>query len=355
MSGRTPSKGRGAQSNRSSRYSHYVINPVIENGPDISVTASRKTISSPDNAKSALTYNQSPDIPFDRSVNPYRGCEHGCVYCFARPGHAYLDLSPGLDFESRLFYKAHVATILKNELQKPNYHCDTIALSPNTDCYQPLERRLGLTRQILDVLNRCHHPVSIITKSALVLRDMDLLVGLAERNLVSVLVSVTTLDPRLSARLEPRASAPHRRLQIIEKLSEAGIPTGVLFAPLIPFINDNEIESILDTCQQRGARSASYVLLRLPLEVKDLWIEWLHTHYPDRAKRVMKILHDTREGKAYDPTFGKRMTGSGVYADLISKRFNLASKRIGLSRRSEPLDKARFDPQLLSDQLRLFD
>ncbi len=357
MSADYPRKGRGAQSNQPSRFLSDVVVAMPEDDDEHrnQSVIPIKTTCRPDTARSALTYNQSPDIPFDRSINPYRGCEHGCIYCFARPSHAYLDLSPGLDFETRLFYKTGLVDTLKTELQARSYRCDTVALSPNTDCYQPIERRFGITRQILEVLYQCRHPVSIITKSSLVLRDTDLLATMAQRNLITVVVSVTTLDSGLSARLEPRAAAPHRRLDIIEKLSIAGVPTGVLFAPVIPFINDNEIEDVLAACKQRGATSAGYVLLRLPLEVRNLWLEWLESYFPDRASRVMKTLRDAHGGKDYDSTFGKRMTGAGVYADLIEQRFNLARQRNRMSQRSMKLDTHQFNPALLSGQLQLFD
>jgi len=347
-------KGRGAQSNHAGRFESR-HSETVEDGWGTDPRATRiKTEQLNDTSRSLITYNQSPDIPFDRSVNPYRGCEHGCSYCFARPTHTYLGFSAGLDFETRIMVKHDAATLLADELQKPSYRCDTIALSPNTDCYQPIEKELRITREILEVLKRCHHPVSIITKSALVQRDIDLLAEMARDNLANVVVSVTTLNAKLSAQLEPRASAPHRRIQTIEKLASAGIPVGVLVAPVIPFINDNEMETILETCHHNGATSAGYVLLRLPLEVRDLWLEWLETHYPDRLERVMKAIRASRGGKDYEAEFGTRMSGTGELAGLIRQRFDLARQKFSLKPRSTVLNTSLFNPSRLSDQLTLF-
>ena len=347
-------KGRAALSNRSGRFEHQVIEQVDDGWGEDHRPETIRTSTFNDTSRSVIAYNESPDIRFDRSINPYRGCEHGCIYCFARPTHAYLGLSPGIDFETRLAVKNDAAKLLAKELQARSYSCDTIALSPNTDCYQPLDRELGLTRQILEVLQRCDHPVSIITKSSLVQRDLDILADMASRKLANVVVSVTTLDATLSAKLEPRASAPHRRIKTIEALSSAGIPVGILFAPLIPYINDAEMEEVLATCSQAGATAAGYVMLRLPLEVRELWTEWLQTHYPDRAQRVMKIVRDSRGGKDYDATFKTRMTGTGQYAELMKKRFKLARKRNGLKQQSDQLDTTLFTPSRLSAQLSLF-
>jgi DNA repair photolyase len=283
----------------------------------------------PDRARSVITTNDSPDVGFDQSINPYRGCSHGCVYCFARPTHAYLGLSPGLDFETKLFYKADAVKILEGELAKPKYVCKPIALGINTDGYQPLEKRLEVTRGILAVLARCRHPVTIVTKSALILRDLDLLRDLAQDRLVSVMLSITSLTNDIKRTLEPRAAAPLARLRVIEQLAQAGIPAGVLVAPVIPAITDHEMEDILAAAKQAGAGSAGYVLLRLPHEVKTLFREWLDEHYPDRAKHVMSLINQARGGKDYDAEFGQRMIGTGPYAELLRTRFELARRKCG--------------------------
>lgn len=284
-----------------------------------------------DSSRSLITYNDSPDIPFDRSINPYRGCEHGCIYCFARPSHAYLGYSPGLDFESRILIKPDAARLLRQELGKRNYQCATLALGSNTDPYQPLERQHQIMRQILEVLAETRHPLSIVTKSALIERDIDLLSTMAQQNLVSVYLSITTLERSLARTLEPRAAAPQRRLETIARLSEAGIPTGVMAAPMIPILNDHELENIIKAAHDAGARSAQYILLRLPLEVADLFQEWLHQHYPLKAEHVMNRVRESRGGKAYDAAFHQRLRGSGSYADLIGQRFRLISKKLALA------------------------
>ncbi|MEN8760826.1 MAG: PA0069 family radical SAM protein [Thiogranum sp.] len=308
-----------------------------------------------DASRSVLVYNQSPDVPFDRSVNPYRGCEHGCVYCFARPTHAYLDCSAGLDFETRIFYKADAAELLEQELGKPRYRCQPIALGVNTDAYQPAERTLKITRGILEVLLAHRHPVGIVTKSALVERDLDLLGDMAGRNLVHVMISVTSLDKRLARSMEPRAAAPRRRLETIRRLSAAGIPVGVLVAPVIPVLNDQEIESILTSVREAGALTAGYVMLRLPREVKDLFKSWLEHHVPLKADHVMKRIRDIRGGRENDSQFGRRMRGTGVYAELIHKRFESALAR--LSFQGMPaFDCSRFrSVRESAPQLELFD
>jgi DNA repair photolyase len=298
-----------------------------------------------DTARSALAWNDSPDIGFDRAVNPYRGCEHGCVYCYARPSHAYLGLSPGLDFETRLLFKPEVAALLEKELRKPGYVARPIALGSNTDPYQPVERTLKLTRQVLEVLDRFDHPVTIVTKSAGVLRDMDILSGMARRNLVRVCLSITTLDARLARIMEPRAAAPERRLAAVRHLSESGIPAAVLAAPMIPGVNDAELETILERSAAAGATSAGYVLLRLPHEIKQLFEEWLARHMPDRAARVLSLIRQTRGGALYDSRFGVRQKGTGAYADLLAQRFAVAARRLGLERRGggvQALDCTRF-------------
>ncbi len=294
-------------------------------------------------ARSIISRNSSPDVPFSQSVNPYRGCEHGCSYCFARPSHAYLNLSPGLDFETRLFAKTNAAQLLRRELAKPGYVPSPIALGINTDAYQPIERRLQITRQLIEVLAETRHPFTLITKNALVVRDLDLLAPLAAEQLVSVHFSVTTLDPHLSARLEPRASAPHARLRAMQRLHDTGVPVGVMAAPVIPWINDHELEAILEAAFEAGAQSAGYVLLRLPHEVAPLFRDWLQTHHPQRAAHVMSTVQQLRGGKDYDARFGARFRGEGVYADLLERRFALALKRIGYDGRRYPqLDCSRF-------------
>ena len=302
-----------------------------------------ETVVTAEQARTVVSRNQSPDIRFDQSVNPYRGCEHGCVYCFARPSHAYLDLSPGLDFETRLFAKTNAAERLRAELTKPSYRCSPIALGINTDGYQPIERSWGVTRQLLEVLAECRHPCSIVTKGALVTRDLDLLAPMAEQGLVSVYLSITTLDNRLSARMEPRAAAPHTRLATVRRLTEAGVPVGVLVAPVVPAITDSELEAILEAAREHGALSASYVLLRLPHELKEIWREWLQLHYPDRAAHVMSLVQQMRGGRDYDSAFGTRMRGQGPFADLIAARFARARRRLGFGP-MPALDCSRFTP-----------
>jgi DNA repair photolyase len=294
-------------------------------------------------ARSIISRNRSPDIPFSQSVNPYRGCEHGCVYCFARPSHAYLDLSPGLDFETRLTAKTNAAERLRAELAKPGYRCSPISLGINTDAYQPIERRWRVTRQLLEVFAECRHPVGLITKSALILRDLDLLAPMARDGLVHVYVSITTLDNRLSATLEPRAAAPHTRLKTVRALHDAGVPVGTMVAPVIPTITDAELERILEAAHEHGARAAGYVLLRLPHELKQVWREWLSLHYPDRAAHAMSLVQQMRGGKDYDSAFGTRMRGEGPFADLIAMRFAKAYKRLGFGQ-LPPLETSKFRP-----------
>jgi DNA repair photolyase len=284
--------------------------------------------------RTVITRNDSPDIPFDRSINPYRGCEHGCIYCFARPTHSYMGLSAGLDFEAKLFAKPDAPRLLERELSKPGYKVKPIAIGTNTDPYQPIEREWRIMRQILEVLDKANHPVVIVTKSALILRDIDILKSMAERGLVKVGISVTTLDRKLARSMEPRASTPAKRLEAIKTLSEAGIPVAVMMAPVIPALNDHEIERILDSGKAAGASEASYVLLRLPLEVSPLFRDWLLQNYPDRYRHVMSLVRSMRDGKDYDAEFGKRMKGAGPYAWQISRRFEMATKRLGLMRRS---------------------
>jgi len=305
-----------------------------------------------DTSRTVITRNESPDLGFDRSINPYRGCEHGCAYCYARPTHAFLGLSPGQDFETRIFAKPDAPALLREELAKPGYRCRMIALGTNTDPYQPVEREHRITRQILEVLSAHDHPVGIVSKSALVTRDIDILAPMARRGLAKVAISVTSLDRKLANKLEPRASTPEKRLGAIRELSRAGIPAGVMVAPLIPALTDTEIESILLAAAQAGAREAGYVLLRLPLEVRELFEEWLAVHAPLKASRVMTLVRDTRGGKNYDPRFGIRQRGVGPYADLIAHRFAAATKRYGLGTDMIPLDTSRF--RVAGPQLSLF-
>jgi DNA repair photolyase len=322
-------KGRGAASNPMLRFEALTREQTHDGWYEEEILAHPSETVLPDRARSVITSNNSPDVGFERSINPYRGCSHGCIYCFARPTHAYLGLSPGLDFETKLFYKADAVKILETELAKPKYQCKTIALGINTDGYQPLEKKLQITRSILAVLARCRHPVSIVTKSALIVRDIDLLADLAKDRLVSVMLSITSLDNDIKRTLEPRAASPQARLRVMQQLSQAGIPVGVLVAPVIPAITDHEMESILAAAKEAGAGSASYVLLRLPHEVKVLFREWLQDHYPDRAKHVMSLINQARGGKDYDSQFGQRMSGTGAYADLLGTRFELARRKLG--------------------------
>lgn len=294
--------------------------------------------------RSILSSNQSPDIAFDRSINPYRGCEHGCIYCFARPTHSYLNLSPGLDFETRLVAKVNAAERLQAELSRPRFEPRTLCIGTATDAYQPVERRLGITRQILEVLSEHRHPFSLVTKSAGVERDLDLIAPMAAQGLAAVYVSVTTLDPALARLLEPRAAAPHRRLQTLRTLAAAGVPTGVSVSPLIPFLNEPELERILEQAAEAGARSAFSIPLRLPWEVNPLFQDWLQQHYPDRAARVMARVRDLRGGRVNDPRFGSRMQGEGLWAELLQQRMRKACARLGLNRERLPLDLTRFQP-----------
>ena len=306
--------------------------------------------------RTLITRNNSPDIAFERSINPYRGCEHGCVYCFARPSHAYLGLSPGLDFESRLFVKDGAAEVLRRELSAPGYQPKILAIGTNTDPYQPIEREHRVMRGVLEVLAQTNHPVAIVTKSALVLRDLDLLAPMAEKGLVKVALSVTTLDRDLARAMEPRATTPSRRLEAIEKLSQAGVPSAVMVAPVIPGVTDHEIETILARAQAHGAREAGYILLRLPLETRELFANWLLEHFPDKYRKVLALLRSTREGKLYDSAWGKRMTGAGPYAWMIGRRFELASERLGLSKTKVRLRTDLFQPPERGErQLSLFE
>jgi DNA repair photolyase len=339
-------KGRGAASNVPGRFDALNLEQTDDGWYQDEIVENLTETVLPDRARSVITSNDSPDVGFDVSINPYRGCSHGCVYCFARPTHAYLGLSPGLDFETKLFYKADAVNILEAQLAKPKYHCKTIALGINTDGYQPLEKRLEVTRGILGVLARCRHPVTIVTKSALIIRDLDLLTDLAKDRLVSVMLSITSLSNDIKRTLEPRTASPQARLRVIQQLSEAGIPVGVLVAPVIPAITDHEIEDILSAARSAGATRAGYVLLRLPHELKILFREWLAEHYADRAKHVMSLINQARGGKDYDSQFGVRMRGTGPYAELLRTRFDLAKRKLGFLGAEEryDLDTTLFRP-----------
>jgi DNA repair photolyase len=330
-------KGRGAVSNRAGRFAPHGREAVddgwstgVEADPDDALPPLRTTVAI-DATRTIIARNNSPDIPFDQSINPYRGCEHGCIYCFARPTHAFLGLSPGLDFETKLLMKPDAAALLDRELRHPKYQPKIIAMGTNTDPYQPLERTQRITRSILEVLAAFNHPVGIVTKSALIARDIDILAPMAAKRLAHAYVSVTTLDGELARKMEPRASTPARRLEAIRQLAAAGIPTGVMAAPMIPALNDHELERILEIAAAAGATSAGYVVLRLPLEIKDLFIEWLDAHAPGKARHVLELIRGVRGGEQlYDSTFGDRMRGTGPYADLLRKRFKLATKRLNL-------------------------
>ncbi|MGR9073666.1 MAG: PA0069 family radical SAM protein [Gammaproteobacteria bacterium] len=338
-------KGRGATINPAGRYDHY-CHEAVDDGWESSDEPSPKLNTSfvMDSCRTVITYNQSPDLPFDRSINPYRGCEHGCSYCFARPSHAYLGLSPGLDFESRLAVKPDLAELLKMELSHPRYRCRTIALGTNTDPYQPVERELRLTRSILQIMIECGHPVGIVTKGVLIERDIDLLTQMAAENLAEVMISVTTLDKALARKLEPRAPAPQRRLETIARLSGAGIPTGVMVAPVIPQLNDDEMEAILARAAEAGSRCADYVMLRLPGEVGGIFSDWLDHHYPLKARHVLNAIRDVRGGHINDSGFGRRLSGTGAYAEMIAQRFRLQCRRLGLNRNGRTLSVDKFRP-----------
>jgi len=347
-------RGRGATFSPDNRYSAHT-QEALDDGwgsLDASLEPLRTTFTV-DSSRTVISYNDSPDVGFDRSINPYRGCEHGCVYCFARPSHAWLGLSPGLDFESRLFYKPDAPELLRHELAARAYRPAPIAVGINTDAYQPGERKLKITRHILELLVECRHPFSIVTKSALIERDLDLLTEAAVHNLVSVAVSITTLDRNLARRMEPRAAAPQRRIEVIRNLSEAGVPVSVLVAPLIPVLTDGELENILEAAHAAGARAAGYVLLRLPHELKEIFEAWLTTHEPGKAAHVMNRIRDMRGGKDYDSRYGVRMRGTGDYADLLAKRFAMAERRLSLGD-FPPLDDSQFRPPRSTPQLDLF-
>lgn len=346
-----PIKGRGARSNASGRFERERRETTDDGWATAESEAAAeaeapplRTTVSVDKARQVITRNDSPDIGFDRSINPYRGCEHGCIYCFARPSHAYLGLSPGLDFETRLFAKPDAANLLRAELARPGYRPRAIAFGTNTDPYQPVERQARITRQLLEVLLETHHPVTIVTKSDLILRDLDILERLAAEQLVSVSLSITTLDRTLARRMEPRATTPAKRVAAVKALAAAGVPVGVMAAPIIPAINDHEIEAIVEAAAGAGAGHVGYVLVRLPLEIKELFEEWLSTHYADRKKRVLDLIRQTRGGQLYDSRFGWRQAGQGPYADLIAKRVRAAQRRFGLGEPLRQPDASKFVP-----------
>ncbi|MFY9840780.1 MAG: PA0069 family radical SAM protein [Xanthobacteraceae bacterium] len=348
-------RGRGASSNGSGRYESLARVAFDDGWQGLEDLPPFKTTVTVDSTRKIIAHNDSPDLSFDRSINPYRGCEHGCVYCYARPTHAYLGLSPGLDFESKLFMKPNAPELLERELSSPDYTPKIIAIGSNTDPYQPIERRYQIVRRILEVLDRAGHPVGIVTKSALVLRDLDILTRMAKRDLVKVAISVTTLDPKLARVMEPRASTPPRRLDALRQLVRAGVPTSTLVAPVIPALNDAEIERILEAVAETGVRNAGYVLLRLPLELRDLFREWLIENFPDRYRHVISLIRQTRGGKDYDSAFGKRMTGSGPIAWMIGRRFEVACERLGFNLTSVKTTTAHFQkPRPASQQLDLF-
>lgn len=346
-------KGRGAISNPEGRFETVAVEPLEDGWPGDGEEGEPglPTELIPDSSRTVIARNDSPDVPFEQSVNPYRGCEHGCVYCYARPSHAWLGMSPGLDFETRILYKPRAAELLANELRSRSYRCRVLVLGSNTDPYQPAERQLHITRAILEVLADCHHPVSIVTKGALIERDLDLLAAMARRNLASVMISVTTLDDSLKRAMEPRTAAPARRIATIRALADAGVPVGVLIAPIIPAINDHEIEAILEATRSAGAASAAHILLRLPHEVAGLFREWLDEHFPDRAGRVMSLLRAARGGRENDPRFGTRMTGDGPWAELVQQRFRATCRRVGLrTGESSDLDTNQFRPPPISER-----
>lgn len=349
-------RGRASRSNDAGRYEALTRGAFDDGWAETDPQPDRvETTLTAEKAKAILTRNDSPDIGFDRSINPYRGCEHGCIYCFARPTHAYVGLSPGLDFETRLFFKPDAAKLLERELSKPGYQPRWVQIGASTDPYQPVERRLQITREIVKVLARFKHPLAITTKSVLVARDADVLGPMAEEHLAMVAVSVTTLDRKLARTMEPRASTPERRLDAIRQLSAAGVPVLVGASPMIPGLNDHEMEAILERAAEAGAQGAYYTALRLPLEIKDLFREWLAAEQPDRAARVMSLVRQMRGGKDYDPEWGKRMRGEGPIADLLRRRFQIAKRRFGLDREIPPLALDRFRvPPKAGDQLELF-
>ena len=345
VSERFEHRGRGAVSNQAGRYERFTQDPFDDGWDTVEeAPAPLETILMEEHAKTIITFNKSPDIRFDRTINPYRGCEHGCIYCFARPSHAWSGLSAGLDFESRLFRKSNAPELLIKELSRPAYIPKPIALGMNTDAYQPVEREERLTRQLLEILSAHNHPVTLLTKSALIQRDIDLLAPMADKGIVRVGVSITTLDRKLARKMEPRAATPERRLETVRAMSEAGIPVAVMTAPIIPGLNDHEIEPLLEAAGAHGASQAGYVVLRLPFEIKDLFHEWLAQHVPDRAARVINLVREMRGGQDYDARWYERGRGRGPMADLISQRFHKAAARLGLNRQRTQLRTDLFRP-----------
>jgi DNA repair photolyase len=346
-----PTKGRGATFNPANRFRLHERQPFDDGWQPAEIEVDDapprpRTIVTLQRARTIVMRNDSPDVPFTQSINPYQGCEHGCIYCYARPSHAYLDLSPGMDFETRIYAKPDAPQLLRAALAKPGYRCDPIALGTNTDPYQPIEREWKITRGVLEVLAEHRHPFSIVTKSALVERDIDIIAPMAREKMARVYLSVTTLDRELARRMEPRASAPERRLRAIRTLADAGIPVGVMVAPIIPQLNDRDLESILEEAAANGAQEAGWVLLRLPREVAPLFRDWLDAHYPHRAAHVMSVVQQMRGGRDYDSTFGSRMRGEGEFAALIERRFEIATRRFGFNRGRDHshLDTSRFRP-----------
>jgi DNA repair photolyase len=348
---------RGARSFAAGRFETLAREPFDDGWtPEEKDAAELQTSVTEERARSIISRNDSPDIGFSQSINPYRGCEHGCIYCYARPSHAYLELSPGLDFETKLFAKTNAAELLRAELSKPGYAPSPIAIGANTDCYQPIERKFGITRQIVEILAECEHPFTLVTKSALVERDLDLLAPMAKKNLVKVFVSIGSLDRALARKLEPRAASPQRRMDVLRNLAQAGVPCGVMVAALIPGLNDKTLEEVLEAASAAGA---AYVIMRLPNELKELFKEWLAAHYPERAGHVISIVRQMRGGRDNDPRFGSRMTGTGLFAELIEKRFEIACRRFGLNghgagRKPPSLDCSRFRPPSVAGQMPLF-
>ena len=351
---------RGARSFVAGRFETLAREPFDDGWtPEERDAAELQTSVTEERARSIISRNDSPDIGFSQSINPYRGCEHGCIYCYARPSHAYLELSPGLDFETKLFAKTNAAELLRAELSKQGYVPSPIAIGANTDCYQPIERKFRITRQIVEILAECEHPFTMVTKSALVERDLDLLAPMAKKNLVKVFVSIASLDRTLARKLEPRAASPQRRMDVLRNLAQAGVPCGVMVAALIPGLNDKTLEEVLEGAAAAGAAEAAYVIMRLPNELKELFKEWLAAHYPERAGHVISIVRQMRGGRDNDPRFGSRMTGTGLFAELIEKRFDIACRRFGLNghgagRKPPSLDCSRFRPPCAAGQMPLF-
>ncbi len=348
-------RGRGAKSNQTGRFESRVSEAFDDGWGDDEAPKQLKTELQPMKSRTIIARNQSPDIGFDRSINPYRGCSHGCIYCYARPAHAYLGLSPGLDFESKIFFKPHAGELLTRELSKPAYKPATIHIGGDTDPYQPDEKQLRVTRQVIEVLERCGHPFTIITKSALILRDLDIYSRLAARGLTRVAISITTLDRKLARSMEPRAATPGKRIEAVRRLTEAGVPVTVMFAPAIPGLNDHEVEAVLEASAKAGARGAGYVALRLPREIAQLFEEWLQSDHPDRARKVMSLVRQIRHGENYNASFGERMTGDGPVAEVLRQRFHLAVKKFGLDQPWTALDVSQFvPPRKPSQQMDLF-